>query len=85
MELPVLIPQNRQPNMQANNPEQAGDQERERSISPSLRSVEEFEEGDVNGFHLRKEQPTSQDTERRAKEFKGRHIQMMALGITCGD
>jgi amino acid permease len=52
------------------------------SISPDNRTLESFEEGNETPFHLRKEQPNSQDPERRAKEFKGRHIQMMALGIT---
>ena len=86
-----MIPQNRKPSVPANSSEQdiqmsnlGVEQDvrvRNGSVSPDNRTLESFEEGGETSFHLRKEQPNSQDPERRAKEFKGRHIQMMALGI----
>jgi amino acid permease len=84
--VPVLIPQNRRPSLHAGNSEQ-GIAMSSLSVDQDVRnrngstSQESFEEGAENGFHIRKEQPNSQDPDRRAKEFKARHIQMMALGI----
>jgi amino acid permease len=84
MEVPVLIPQNR-----ASPRGSTSDQAIQMSslgVDRDVRSrhgnssTESLEEGTEPTFHLRKEEPAT--PEQRAKEFKARHIQMMALGIT---
>jgi amino acid permease len=82
MEVPVLIPQNRA-SLRGSTSDQAI-QMSSLGVDQDIRarhgnsSTESIEEGTEPTFHLRQEEPAT--PEQRAKEFKARHIQMMALG-----